>query len=418
MRYALVLFTASILFACGTKKNVAPEWITGKPIDATGTYVYGFGSTFINPNTAYQQAARSNALADLAQEVQSEIYDETRLLQKEDAHGFNSAFESNTTATSALRLEDYELVDTYADELRYYTLYRLDLQTFLKKKALQDAEAMEWINGKFLEAKDGERPAPVRLSALIDALDKAHDFQLFGDIKFKTKLNADAIEALRNLEQSMAVALIIPEELAYLGLPATFQAQWQYIGRDQIPLAIQSSSGQFIFKEQKIQCLHTGNEPVVQIAITWDWDKIETSHSATKNWMKNKSQWNQGAVLNFQKPTLRLMDCPDELRDLLTQSLSQYFAVQSEEGAQLGLESRIDLFTETTSQGTNKVSIEGTFVLTAIGTYVDLLWKSSNSIQGIALSSSKERALQSAKNDFMEDFNNFVLPQLKRSLDY
>lgn len=417
MRYALVLLTASILFACGTKKNVAPEWITGKPIDATGTYVYGLGSTFINPNTAYQQAARSNALADLAQEVQSEIYDETRLLQKEDARGFNSAFESNTTATSALRLEDYELVDTYADELRYYTLYRLDLQTFLRKKALQDAEAMEWINKKFLESKDVQLSAPTRLSALVDALDKANDFQLFGDIKFKTKLNADATEALRNLEQSMAVSLIIPEELAYLGLPTTFQAQWQYIGRDQIPLTIESSSGQFIFKEQQIQCLHTGNESVVQLAITWDWDKIQTSHSATKSWLKNKSQWNQGAVLNFQKPTLQLT-CPDELRAALTQSLSQYFAVQSNEGARLGLDAHIDLFTETSSQGSHKVIIEGTFTLTQVAEYVDLKWKSSNAIEGTAISSSKERALQSAKNEFMEDFNYFVLPQLKRSLDY
>ncbi len=417
MRYALVLLTASILFACGTKKNVAPEWITGKPIDATGTYVYGLGSTFINPNTAYQQAARSNALADLAQEVQSEIYDETRLLQKEDARGFNSAFESNTTATSALRLEDYELVDTYADELRYYTLYRLDLQAFLRKKALQDAEAIEWIHRKFLESKDVQLAAPTRLSALVDALDKANDFQLFGDIKFKTKLNADATEALRSLEQSMAVALIIPEELAYLGLPSTFQAQWQYIGRDQIPLTIESSSGQFIFKESQIQCLHTGNEAVVQLAITWDWDKIQTSHSATKSWLKNKSQWNQGAVVNFQKPTLQLT-CPDELRAALTQSLSQYFAVQSNEGARLGLDSHIDLFTETTSKGSHKVIIEGTFMLTQVAEYVDLKWKSSNVIEGTAISSSKERALQSAKNEFMEDFNYFVLPQLKRSLDY
>ena len=138
MRNILLLFSALILASCGTRKNTPPSWISGKPIDATGTYVYGVGSSYINPNTAYQQAARSNALADLAQEVQSEIYDETKLVQKEDAGGFNSAFESNTTSTSTLRLEDYELVESYADEVRFYTLYRLDLQAFLRKKALQD----------------------------------------------------------------------------------------------------------------------------------------------------------------------------------------------------------------------------------------------------------------------------------------
>ena len=417
MRKLLLLLSALILASCGARKNATPSWISGKPIDASGTYVYGMGSSYINPNTTYQQAARSNALADLAQEVQSEIYDETKLLQKEDAGGFNSAFESNTTSTSALRLEDYELVESYADEVRFYTLYRLDLQAFLRKKALQDAEAMEWINRKFLEAKDMQLSAPVRLSALVDALDKAHDYQLFGDIKFKTKLNASATEALRKLEQSMAVALLIPEELAYLGLPATFNAQWQYVERDQIPLTIQSSSGQFILKEHQIQCLHTGHEPVVQLSINWDWDNIQSSHLATKSWLKNKSQWYQGAVINFQKPSLQL-NCPDELREALTQSLSQFFTVQAEEGAKLGLDSRIDLFTETSTRGTHKFIIEGTFIMTAIEEYVDVLWKSSNTIEGSAISSSKERAIQSAKNAFLEDFNYFVLPQLQRSLDY
>lgn len=417
MRNLLLLFSALILASCGTRKNTPPNWISGKPIDGTGTYVYGVGSSYINPNTAYQQAARSNALADLAQEVQSEIYDETKLLQKEDAGGFNSAFESNTTSTSTIRLEDYELVESYADEVRFYTLYRLDLQAFLRKKALQDAEAMEWINGKFTEAKDGQLSESVRLSALVDALDKAHDFQLFGDVKFKTKLNASATEALRALEQSITVAVLIPEELAYLGLPTTFKAQWQYVGRNQIPLTIQSSSGQFIFKEQQIQCLHTGKEPVVQLSITWDWDKIQSSHLATKSWLKSKSQWSKGEVINFQKPTIQL-NCPDEIREGLTHSLSQFFAVQTEEGAKLGLESKIDVFTETSSQGTHKVIIEGTFIMTAMGEYVDVLWKSSNTIDGTAISSSKERAIQSAKNAFMEDFNYFVLPQLQRSLDY
>lgn len=417
MRKLLLLLSALILASCGARKNSPPSWISGKPIDASGTFVYGVGSSYINPNTTFQQAARSNALADLAQEVQSEIYDETKLLQKEDAEGFNSAFESNTTSTSALRLQDYELVESYADEVRFYTLYRLDLQAFLRKKALQDAEAMQWINGKFLEAKDMQLSAPVRLSALVDALDKAYDYQLFGDIKFKTKLNASATEVLRNLEQSMAVALLIPEELAYLGLPATFNANWQYVERNQIPLTIQSSSGQFILKEQQIQCLHTGHDPVVQLSINWDWDNIQSSHLATKNWLKNKSQWNLGAVINFQKPSLQL-DCPDELREDLTQSLSQFFAVQTEEGAKLVLESRIDLFTETSNRGTHKVIIDGTFILTAIEEYMDVLWKSSNTIEGTAISSSKERAMQSAKNAFLEDFNYFVLPQLQRSLDY
>ncbi|MDB2627725.1 hypothetical protein N9Y13_04525, partial [Schleiferiaceae bacterium] len=70
--------------------------------------------------------------------------------------------------------------------------------------------------------------------------------------------------------------------------------------------------------------------------------------------------------------------------------------MQTGEGAKLGLESKLDLFTETSTQGTHKVIVEGTFVLTSIGEYVDVMWKSANLIKGTAISSSKERAMQSA----------------------
>ncbi|HBB80187.1 MAG TPA: hypothetical protein DCZ98_00005, partial [Cryomorphaceae bacterium] len=68
MRNVLIIFVSIILIACGAKKIVIPEWVTGKPIDPTGTFVYGLGMSYVNPNSSYQQAARSNALADLAQE--------------------------------------------------------------------------------------------------------------------------------------------------------------------------------------------------------------------------------------------------------------------------------------------------------------------------------------------------------------
>ena len=192
MKNLLILFITVLLWGCGTKKNAPPSWISGKPIDPNGVFVYGMWNSFINPNVPYQQAARSNALADLAQEVQSEIYDESKLLQKEDASGFNSAFESNTTSTSSLRLDDYELVETYADEYRFYTLYKLDLESFLRKKEIQDAAAMDWINTKISEAQNPSLSASPRLSALVDALDKAYDFQLFGDIRYITILNSRA----------------------------------------------------------------------------------------------------------------------------------------------------------------------------------------------------------------------------------
>ena len=132
MKKLLILSSLLLFLAqCATKKNTPPAWISAKPIDATGTYVYGVGMSYVNPNTSYQQAARSNALADLAQEVEGQIYDETRLLQKEDAGGFSTSLSSETLMRSHLKLEEYQLVESYSDGLRYYVLYRMDLPNFL-----------------------------------------------------------------------------------------------------------------------------------------------------------------------------------------------------------------------------------------------------------------------------------------------
>ena len=426
MRNLTILFIALLLWGCGTKKNAPPSWISGKPIDANGVYVYGMGNSFINPNVPYQQAARSNALADLAQEVQSEIYDETKLLQKEDAGGFNSAFESNTTSTSSLRLDDYELVETYADSYRFYTLYRLDLESFLRKKAIQDSAAMEWINTKASEAKNPNLSASSRLSALIDALDKAHDFQLFEDIRYRTKLNASATEAFRSIESVVGTLDWLLEKPAYLGLPATFRVQHEQPQQrqEQIPLALSSSSGQFILQEQTIQCIHTGIETRVTLFFTWDWDRIKSAHTETKSWLKNKSQWGESIAVNFQKPTVFIENTGvDELVDDLKKSLSKDFTIGSRKTAQLVLKFDGQLALETAGVGQarnalvrNKVRIEGQFSLSSTENNA-MIWNSAT-ISGTAISASQETALNSAKSEFMDDFNYLLLPQLLRSLDF
>ena len=218
MRKLLLLALSGILlWSCGTQKATVPGWIGAKPIDARRTYVYGVGMSYINPNTAYQQAARSNALADLAGEVESQVFDESRLLQKEDVGGFSSSFSSQTLTTSHIKLEGYELVDTYSDELRYYVLYKLDLPQFLEVKAKNDAIAMAYIEGKLEITGDSDRPAGDRFQALADALQKAFDRQLLKDPKFKIELNAKLINGLRSIESDMTGSILLPETTNYLG---------------------------------------------------------------------------------------------------------------------------------------------------------------------------------------------------------
>ena len=171
-----------------------------KPIDPSRTYVYGVGMSYVNPNTSYQQAARSN-VGNLAGEVESQVYDESRLLQKEDVGGFTSAFSSQTMTKSHIKLEGYELVSTWSDDVRFYALYKLDLPKFLKLKAENDRLAMDWIKTRLATAKDQEATSTERFQNLADAIQKALDRQFFTDPEYKIEINAELIASLRGIEE-------------------------------------------------------------------------------------------------------------------------------------------------------------------------------------------------------------------------
>jgi len=64
----------------------------------------------------------------------------------------------------------------------------------------------------------------------------------------------------------------------------------------------------------------------------------------------------------------------------------------------------------------HKVRIEVQFSLLSTENNA-MLWNSTT-ISGTAISASQETALNSAKSEFIDDFNYLLLPQLLRSLDF
>ena len=219
---------------------------------------------------------------------------------------------------------------------------------------------------------------------------------------------------------------MLPVKSAYLGLPATFRAQYKQPKerQEQIPLALSSSSGQFRLQEQTIQCIHTGSETRVTLFFAWDWDRIQSAHTETKNWLKNKSQWGASVAVNFEKPTVYIeSNGADELVNELEKSLSKDFRIGGRESAQLVLECNGQMASETAGVGQvrdsmvrHKVRIEVQFSLLSTENN-SMLWNSTT-ISGTAISASRETALNSAKSEFIDDFNYLLLPQLLRSLDF
>lgn len=406
------------LASCGVQKQAVPEWISGKPVDPSHTYAYGLGSAFINPNVPYQMTARQQALSDLAQELSSEIYDETRIRTMEDAMGYRSTYQSNTQMSTTVQLDNYQPVETYADQDRYYVLYRLDIAAYRAEKERADLEAYEWVQQTVTEAtKAPNLTMADRVRKLGEAFKRADEQHLFWSTQYSSPTSQTLLDGLRDLEKALAVDWIQSEQTAYLGLPKTFAARMGVrsdLGSAAgFPFHLHSSSGHFQWMEPGTQvvCLRTGEQNNVQFRISWNWDALLPHlEPAQRQWFMTSSSWNQLVDVYFAKTELNLVG-PEMLTDALLPSLSKSFEVS--EQAPLTLELRSKSYT-VEGRGTFQHIISGSYVLKA---GESVLW-SSEAMDSKATSSSQERAMDAAVNQFSEDFALFLLPQIRRTLGY
>ena len=415
-KLVFALLSITLLVSCGTQKVAVPSWVTAKPIDTKRNFVYGIGMSYVNPNTAYQQAARSNALADLAGEVESQVFDESKLLQKEDAGGFSTAFSSQTLTTSHIKLEGYELVDTYSDELRYYVLYKLDLPKFLEIKAQNDAIAMSYINGKLETVANKAMPAADRFQALADALQKALDRQLLSDPKFNVELNAKLTSGLRTIERDLSGSILLPEATYYLGLPDQFSGALR-VSDEGISRALKlnSSSGNFSYNSSlnAVVCEHTGRENAIILECPIDFKLLLPQASQFVHiWLTERSNWKITESLYFQSTQINVQ-ADGALSEAIASAISSEFEVYND--APLTLEFKGNEVTERNLGDRTKHIISGSFILK--NTNGSILW-SSQRVMKFGISTNPTAAKQAAYAEFDKDIRFFILPQLIRSLGY
>ena len=416
-KFVIGVVSALVLMACGSKKELAPAWTTAKPIDVSGQYVYGVGMSYVNPNAPYQQAARSNALADLAQEVESQIYDETRFLQKEDAGGVGTSFSSETLTRSHVKLEDYTQLDSYSDQLRYYTLYSLDLPKFLETKALADKQAQAWILERTEKARAHDQDLSYRWMLLGDAVDKAISRNFLVDPKFSVQTKSVLITTLREIEQDMTGEFLIPETVRYLGLPDQFSAAYRPASPSLAPhLLLQSSAGDFEFNPENgaVYCTTTGKENTVQLSMVLNVEtQLPSLSNVGRNWLKEQMNWSNATTLYFQNTNVQVL-APKPLAGEISRSIAGRFGTSDD--APLLLEFTGELSTVRMAKNRYKATIDGRFVLQYSGTK-QIIWTSQR-IQDSAISVSEDAARNSALHTFSENIHFFILPQLERSLGY
>ena len=417
MRNVLIIIISMLIMSCGAKKTVMPEWVTSKPIDPTGTFVYGLGMSYVNPNSSYQQAARSNALADLAQEVESHIFDETRLLQKEDANGMQSAFSSETLTTSQVKLEDYQVVASYADEYRYYVLYKLDLPDYLKNKANNDLLAIAWINEKIAVAAGGSTSALERMIALGDAVHKAMDRNFLIDPTFAIDVKTKLVRALRAVERDLQGDYLIPESVFYLGMPQQFTTVFKVSDPSIMNgLSLKSSSGDFTLEQENgsVICQHTGKQNAVNLNLSMDFKKLlPYLDRPSVLWLQGMSSWNKSSMLYFQNTTLQIK-AENDIKEVVGSAIAKSFTMN--ENAPLMLIFNGEIRVIDIGNERSKCVIQGQFILQHTNTQ-QIIWSSQN-VENSAVSANINSAVRAAKSEFSDNIAFFILPQLERNLGY
>lgn len=170
----LSLFTAG----CSTSRipggEKQPDWVTSRPID--NQFYMGIGkSSKTSSDNNYIQAAKEEALADMASEISVELSNHSILRQFEDNKGFSEEFESYTRTSTQKQLEGYTLVDQWESPDNYWVYYRLSKAEYQRqqRQKLENAKqrAKAFYEAALNHRKKGEvHQALVNLSQAFNAI--------------------------------------------------------------------------------------------------------------------------------------------------------------------------------------------------------------------------------------------------------
>ena len=143
------LFIALMALSCGTNKSTTatntaatpPNWVESRPLNSS--YYIGIGVAPTTAGTNYQQTAKQNALSDLASEIKVNVNTNSLLYTLETNSKFQQEFNETIRVQSDLNLEDFEILDTWADANSYWVYYRLSKSAYAEKLKQKKNAAQE-----------------------------------------------------------------------------------------------------------------------------------------------------------------------------------------------------------------------------------------------------------------------------------
>jgi hypothetical protein len=276
---ALFYISVLSLFACKGKQVLQqevspvenrPSWVSERPISSL--YYMGIGISNTHAPD-YQDAAKKNALNDLASEISVNIEGNSLLYTLDRRYEFEEEFTSTVKATTSEQLEGFEVVDSWTDGQEYWVYYRLDKAEHARLKALRKKRAMEKAKDLYMKGEQNLRDGNIRESfnnhirGLLAMKDHWNEEDL-------TELNGEQVY-LGNLMfsrlQDMAAGIhlgVLPERAVLdlnNGFSRELRVEAQYkdnqlsVNLSQLPVLIETPRNGRVFTERK----STSNEGVL-----------------------------------------------------------------------------------------------------------------------------------------------------------
>lgn len=138
-----------------------PAWVQQRPVEP-GQYI-GIGVARKNPfnPSEHLEAARKQALSDIAMQIKVKVDANSTQSQFEDKQTFTEEFRSFTRTIAQAELEECQLVDTWQNEQEYWVYYRLSQEEYRRARARKIQLAVEQAVGHLQMAQQSASRAQV-----------------------------------------------------------------------------------------------------------------------------------------------------------------------------------------------------------------------------------------------------------------
>ena len=221
MRGILKLFLLLWIFcSCGSKKDTAssskkaydpaPSWVSQRPHDAA--YYIGLGSSSKKAQPLdYQAIAKKNALNDMATEISVRVQGETTMNTQEYNKAFSEDFMSSIKTTTDAKIEDYEVVGVWENEIEYWVFYRLNKSQYQSKKQEKKRQALSSANDFLIKGKLAESNGNINgafdmyMHGLFSMKEYWAEQNEFTTESGKVFLDNELVNAMRNLFSELRI---------------------------------------------------------------------------------------------------------------------------------------------------------------------------------------------------------------------